>query len=241
MINLELEGRCAIVTGASNGIGKIIAQRLVASGAKVSGWDISPPKDDVLDDVQTFDISDEAEVKKAMANVEEAFGRVDILVNAAGIIGPSGPVVDYEVSDWNQIMSINLTGVFLTCRAVVPEMRKQSYGRIVNIASVAAKDGNLNLAAYSASKAGVVGLTKSLAREEAENGVLVNCITPGLIATDMIKSLSEENLAWSRSRIPMGRIGQPEEVAAMVGWLCSEECSFSTGAVFDISGGRSTY
>jgi 3-oxoacyl-[acyl-carrier protein] reductase len=169
------------------------------------------------------------------------FGGIDVLVNNAGISGPNMPTWEYPLEDWRRVLDINLTGVFLCCRAIVPHMIASGYGRIVNVASVAGKEGNPNAPAYSASKAAVIALTKSLGKELARTGVVVNCVTPAAVRTAIFDQMSEEHVQFMLSKIPMGRFGQVDEVAALVGWLCTEECSFSTGAVFDLSGGRATY
>jgi 3-oxoacyl-[acyl-carrier protein] reductase len=180
-------------------------------------------------------------VRDAFQSTIRRAQRIDALVNSAGITGPNMKVWDYPLDAWKQVMDVNLTGLFLCCREVVQAMRAANYGRIVNIASVAGKDGNPNASAYSASKAAVIALTKSLGKELADTGVRVNCVTPAAVKTAMFEQMTEAHIQFMLSKIPMGRFGTPEEIAAMVGWLCTEDCSFSTGAVFDLSGGRSTY
>jgi 2-dehydro-3-deoxy-L-rhamnonate dehydrogenase (NAD+) len=187
------------------------------------------------------DVAQEESVAKAVDATRQHSARVDALVNSAGITGPNVKVWDYPVDAWRQVMDVNLTGLFLCCRAIVPLMREANYGRVVNIASVAGKDGNPNASAYSASKAAVMALTKSLGKELADTGVRVNCVTPAAVKTAIFDQMSQEHINFMLSKIPMGRFGTPEEVASLVGWLCTEDCSFSTGAVFDLSGGRSTY
>jgi 3-oxoacyl-[acyl-carrier protein] reductase len=187
------------------------------------------------------DLTQADSVKAAADATFSAFGRVDILVNNAGIAGANKKVWEFTPDEWQQVLQVNLFGVFLCCHAIVPKMIEQSYGRIVNIASIAGKEGNPNASHYSASKAGVIALTKSLAKETARSGVIVNCITPAVIETDILKQMSQEHIDYMLSKIPMGRFGLKEEAGAMVAWLCSQECSFSTGAVFDLSGGRATY
>jgi 3-oxoacyl-[acyl-carrier protein] reductase len=189
----------------------------------------------------TVDVSQHASVQAAVKATLLIAPRVDALVNSAGVTGPNVKLWDYPVDEWRQVMEVNLNGLFLCCREWAPHLRANNYGRIVNIASVAGKDGNPNASAYSASKAAVIALTKSLGKELADTGVRVNCITPAAVKTAIFEQMTPEHIAFMLSKIPMGRFGTPEEVAAMVGWLCSEECSFSTGAVFDLSGGRSTY
>jgi 2-dehydro-3-deoxy-L-rhamnonate dehydrogenase (NAD+) len=229
MNRLDFAGRHAIVTGGAQGIGAAIAKRLQAGGARVTVWD--------LDGSPKVDVSDAASIAAALKDV----GKVDILVNNAGIAGVNKPTVDYPVEEWERVLRINLTGQFLCCRAVAPRMVKAGYGRIVNIASIAGKEGNPNAVAYSASKAGVIALTKSLGKELAQNGVLVNCVTPAAAKTAIFEQMTQSHIEYMRSKIPMGRFVEVDEIAALVCWLASEECSFSTGAVFDISGGRATY
>lgn len=248
MNQLDFKGRHAVVTGGAAGLGYGFAERLIASGGSVSLWDRDQeavgkaaaalgPKAHAL----AVDVSQQPSVAKAVAATLAHSGRIDALINSAGITGPNTKVWDYPVDAWRQVMDVNLTGVFLCCREVVPHMRTQNYGRIVNIASVAGKDGNPNASAYSASKAGVMALTKSLGKELADTGVRVNCVTPAAVKTAIFDQMTQEHIAFMLSKIPMGRFGEIEEVAALVAWLCTEDCSFSTGAVFDLSGGRSTY
>jgi len=251
MNQLDFEGRHAVVTGGATGLGFGIAQRLVASGGSVTLWDRDEaaagraaealgPKAFAL----KVDVTQQPSVAKAVAATLAHAPRIDALVNSAGITGPNVKLWDYPVDEWRQVMEVNVNGVFLCCREVVAQMRKQGTkgeGRIVNIASVAGKEGNPNASAYSASKAAVIGLTKSLGKELADTGIRVNCVTPAAVKTAIFDQMTPEHIAFMLSKIPMGRFGTVEEVAALVGWLCTEDCSFSTGAVFDLSGGRSTY
>jgi 2-dehydro-3-deoxy-L-rhamnonate dehydrogenase (NAD+) len=248
MNRLDFEGRHAVVTGGATGLGRGIAQRLIASGGSVTLWDRDAeaaektawslgPQASAL----KVDVAQQPSVAKAVAATLARAGRIDALVNSAGITGPNVKLWDYPVDAWRDVMEVNLNGLFICCREVVPQMRKQGYGRIVNIASVAGKDGNPNASAYSASKAAVMALTKSLGKELADTGIRVNCVTPAAVKTAIFDQMTPEHIAFMLSKIPMGRFGTVEEVAAMVGWLCTEDCSFSTGAVFDLSGGRSTY
>jgi 3-oxoacyl-[acyl-carrier protein] reductase len=229
MNKLDFAGRHAIVTGGSAGIGAAIAKRLAASGAKVTLWD--------LDGSPRVDVSD----PKSIENALQGIGKVDILVNNAGIAGKNVPTVDYPIEEWERVLRVNLTSQFLCCRAVAPLMVRAKYGRIVNIASVAGKEGNPNAVAYSASKAGVISLTKSLGKELAQAGVLVNCVTPAAAKTAIFDQMTKQHIDYMLSKIPMGRFVEVDEIAALVCWLASEDCSFSTGGVFDISGGRATY
>jgi 3-oxoacyl-[acyl-carrier protein] reductase len=250
MNKIDLAGRAAVVTGGARGIGRAIAERLLASGAKVVLWDrdaaaltmtiaeIGAP--DTIHGTGV-DVTDEASIAAGVAAARARFGKIDILVNNAGITGGNAKSWDLAPADWRRVLEVNLTGPFLTCRAIVPGMIAQKYGRIVNIASIAGKEGNPNAAHYSASKAGVIALTKSIAKETADAGVIVNCITPAAVRTAMFDQMSQAHIDFMLSRIPMGRFGKVEELAALVAWLSSEECSFSTGAAFDISGGRATY
>jgi 2-dehydro-3-deoxy-L-rhamnonate dehydrogenase (NAD+) len=241
---IDLRGRFAIVTGGGSGLGHAIAMRLHQSGARIAVWDIHPaaaPQTPAEFLSITADVSDFTSLQTALAKTRDSFPRIDILINNAGITGLNANTWDYSIADWKKVTSVNLDGVFYCSKLIVPVMREQNYGRIVNIASVAGKDGNPNAPAYSASKAAVIALTKSLGKELADTAIRVNCVTPAAVRTPLFSQMTEEHIAFMLSKIPMGRFGTPEEVAAMVAWLCSEECSFSTGATFDISGGRSTY
>ena len=233
MNKLDFAGRTAVVTGGAQGIGAAIAKRLQASGAKVRVWD--------LDGSPKVDVSDDSSVQKALKATLSDLGKIDILVNNAGIAGKNVPTVDYPIEEWERVLRINLTSQFLCCRAVAPHMVKARYGRIVNIASIAGKEGNPNAVAYSASKAGVISLTKSLGKELAQGGVLVNCVTPAAAKTAIFDQMTQQHIDYMLSKIPMGRFVEVDEIAALVCWLASEDCSFSTGGVFDISGGRATY
>ena len=248
MNQLDLAGRHAVITGGATGLGFAIAQRMLASGGSVTLWDrdgAAAAKACAELGSQAkwvaVDVGDHASVVAATRETLAHAPAVDALVNSAGITGPNTKVWDYPVDAWAQVMQVNLNGLFYCCREIVPHMRTRNYGRIVNIASVAGKDGNPNASAYSASKAAVMALTKSLGKELADTGVRVNCVTPAAVKTAIFDQMSPEHIQFMLSKIPMGRFGTPEEVAAMVTWLCTEDCSFSTGAVFDLSGGRSTY
>jgi 3-oxoacyl-[acyl-carrier protein] reductase len=248
MNQLDFKGRHAVVTGGATGLGFAIAQRLLQSSGSVTLWDRDQNAAEKAAaqlgskaSAVTVDVAQHASVQAAVKATLLIAPRVDVLVNSAGVTGPNVKLWDYPVDDWQQVMDINLTGLFMCCREWTPHLRANNYGRIVNIASVAGKDGNPNASAYSASKAAVIALTKSLGKELADSGVRVNCVTPAAVKTAMFDQMSPEHIAFMLSKIPMGRFGTPEEVAAMVAWLCTEECSFSTGAVFDLSGGRSTY
>jgi 3-oxoacyl-[acyl-carrier protein] reductase len=236
-------GRSAIVTGGVSGIGAGIAARLAAEGARVSLWDhdaAALAKADAPHKA-TVDVTDAAAVQRATDETAGALGRIDILIACAGITGPNATVWEYPVAQWDRVIDVNLNGVFYCNRAVVPHMQRNGYGRIVNIASIAGKEGNPNAAAYSASKAGVIGLTKSLGKELATSEIRVNCVTPAAVRTPLFEQMTQQQVDWMLSKIPIGRFGGIDEVASLVCWLASEECSFSTGAVFDISGGRATY
>ena len=230
---MRFAGRRAVVTGGLSGIGEAVARRIAAEGGKVVVWDMNGG-------IKT-DISDFDSVQAAAAETLKQLGGVDILVNSAGIAGPTATVTDLKLEDWHRTIAINLNGTFYTNRAVVPHMVAQGYGRIVNIASIAGKEGNPNASAYSASKAGVIGFTKSLAKELAKSGVTVNSVTPAAVRTPIFDQIPQSHVDFMLSKIPMARLGKIDEVASLVCWLASEECSFSTGAVFDISGGRATY
>ena len=250
MNNIDLTGRCAIVTGGARGIGVAIATRLLQSGASVSLWDMDAAALDeataklkplgrthtVVVDVTRVDSVDAAATSSA-----QALGKLDILVNNAGIAGANAKTWETDPVEWRRVLDINLTGPFHCCRAVIPHLLRNGYGRIANIASIAGKEGNPNAAHYSASKAGVIALTKSLGKELATSNVVVNCVTPAVIETDILKQITQAHIDYMLSKIPMGRFGQTGEAAALVAWLCSEDCSFTTGAVFDLSGGRATY
>ena len=248
MNQLDLQGRHAVITGGAVGLGFAVAERFLASGGTVTLWDINP---DALAKAKAalgagahsvaVDVASHAGVVEAVKQTVANNPVIDALVNSAGITGPNVKLWDYPPEQWMQVQQVNLNGLFFCCREVVPHMRARNYGCIVNIASVAGKDGNPNASAYSASKAAVIALTKSLGKELADTGVRVNCVAPAAVKTAIFDQMSPEHIAFMLSKIPMGRFGTPEEVAAMVGWLCTEECSFSTGAVFDLSGGRSTY
>jgi 2-dehydro-3-deoxy-L-rhamnonate dehydrogenase (NAD+) len=239
----RFSGRSAIVTGGVSGIGAGIAARLHAEGARVSLWDHDAA---ALAEAEaphkiTLDVTDASAVQRAADETAATLGKIDVLIAGAGITGPNATVWDYPVADWDRVIDVNLNGVFYCNRAIVPHMLHNDYGRIVNIASIAGKEGNPNAVAYSASKAGVISLTKSLGKELAQTGVLVNCVTPAAAKTAIFDQMTEEHIKYMLSKIPMNRFVTVEEIASLVCWLASEDCSFSTGAVFDISGGRGTY
>jgi NAD(P)-dependent dehydrogenase (short-subunit alcohol dehydrogenase family) len=247
MNRIDLEGRHAVVTGGAQGLGFAMAQRMIQSGAKVTLWDMDDvvlaKACDELGDAASGDVvevSDWEQVERARI-ATLARGPVDIIVNSAGIAGPAAPLDNYDIAMWRRIIDINLTGTFLVNRAFVPDMKARNYGRIVNIASIAGKEGNPNASAYSASKAGVIGLTKSLGKELAGFDIAVNCITPATAQTRILEQLTPEFIEYMRVRIPRGRFLEVEEAASMVAWLVSAENSFTTAAVFDLSGGRATY
>lgn len=243
----RFRGKSAIVTGGASGLGLEVATRIVAEGGKVVLWDINPEalaaaqKSSGAHSIHAVDVSNHAAVVQAAKDSFAALGRIDILVASAGITGATVPVSEFPVESWLRVIDVNLNGLFYCCREVLPFMAQNGYGRIVNIASVAGKEGNPNASAYSASKAGVIGLTKSLGKENATKGILVNCITPATFESAILAQLPQSQIDYMRSKIPMGRLGEAAENAALVCWLASEECSFSTGATFDISGGRTTY
>jgi 3-oxoacyl-[acyl-carrier protein] reductase len=243
----RFSGRTAVVTGGASGLGLLAAKRIVQEGGRVSLWDLNAS---ALSEAQKeipgahyvpINIGCHKSVIVAARQSQEALGKVDILINSAGITGATVPVQDFPVDSWLQVMEVNLNGTFYCCREIVPAMLAQGYGRIVNIASVAGKEGNPNASAYSASKAAVIGFTKSLGKELATSGILVNCVTPATFESPILDQLPKSQVDYMRSRIPMGRLGEVAEIAALVCWLASEECSFSTAATFDISGGRTTY
>lgn len=235
MNRIDLEGRVALIGGGAGGIGTAVRERFIASGASVVTWDLSDRADDQVD------VTDEAAVTRGMAGIIGKFGRIDILVNAAGITGPDVPIEHYSLADWRRTLDVNLTSTFLCCKAVVPSMRARNAGRIVNIASIAGKEGNANMTGYAAAKGAVIAMTKALGKELASTEIRVNAIAPAVIETALVKQMTEATFKTVVAKIPMGRMGRPEEVAAMVAWLSSDECSFSTGATFDLSGGRATY
>ena len=250
MNQIDLKGRKAVITGGAQGIGFSIASRLIASGATLSLWD----RDEVLLNqaqtelsntgevsIEVVDVASAESVRKATTSTLTKHGRIDILVANAGIAGPNFKSWEYPLDAWKQVIDINLTGVFLCCSAIVPYLLEQGYGRIVNVASIAGKEGNANASAYSASKAGVIAFTKSLGKETANKNIAVNCITPAAARTRLFDQMSQEHIDFMLSRIPRGRFLEVDEVSSMVAWLVSEENSFTTGAVFDLSGGRATY
>jgi len=244
----NFDGQTAIVTGGAQGIGLAVTKRLVAGGAKVAVWDmdsaaLTTPEGMFGNAIAAFavDISDLAAVESAMAATVDRLGEVQVLVNSAGIAGPNAPVTDYPPEAWSQIMRVNLDGTFYTNRTVVARMKATGYGRIVNVASVAGKEGNPNASAYSASKAGVMAFTKSLGKEVAGQDIAVNCVTPAAARTRIFDQMKQEHIDYMLSRIPRGRFLEVDEAASMIVWLCTAENSFTTGAVFDLSGGRATY
>ena len=249
MNRIDLEGRIVIVTGAGQGIGLAVAELLVASGATVSLWDRDASALDAAgrqasmaqEDFRIVDVADASAVAEGTRQVIERFGKIDILVSNAGIAGPNHTLWDYPLNDWYRVVEVNLYGTLHCCRAVMPHMIKSGYGRIVNVASIAGKEGNPNASAYSAAKAGVIALTKSLGKETAKSNIAVNCITPAAARTAIFDQLSKEHIDYMLGKIPRGRFAELNEIASMVAWLVSEENSFTTGAVFDLSGGRATY
>ena len=236
-------GRVAVITGGASGIGAGIAARLAAEGARLSLWDMDTAGLEKSGAAHTvkLDVTDSGAVDRAAIDTVAALGQIDILVTSAGITGPNLPTWEYPAAAWDKVIDVNLKGVFYCDRAVALAMRKRNSGRIVNIASIAGKDGNPNASAYSASKAGVIGLTKSLGKELADTGIRVNCVTPAAVKTPLFSQMTQQQIDWMLSKIPIGRFGEIDEVASLVLWLASDECSFSTGGVFDISGGRATY
>jgi NAD(P)-dependent dehydrogenase (short-subunit alcohol dehydrogenase family) len=248
MNKIDLNGRCAVVTGGAQGFGKAIAERFVASGAKVAIWDHDLPLAEktakhIGPNVTAIkvDVTDLAAVEKARDATLAALGKIDILVNNAGIAGVNKTVWETDLDEWRKVLRVNLDGPFICCKAIVPDMIKNGYGRIVNIASIAGKEGNPNAAHYSSSKAGVIALTKSLGKELAAHDILVNAVTPAAAKTAIFDQLTQQHIDFMLSKIPKNRFVLVEELASMVAWLASQDCAFSTGAVFDISGGRATY
>ena len=249
MINFNLSNRVAIVTGGAQGFGLAISERFIQSGAKVIIWDID--KEAVETAIkkinsknciyQIVDVTNFEEIKKNLNDIESNHGKIDIFINNAGIAGINTTVAEYPLEEWNKVIDLNLNAVFYCCKAVVPFMIKNNYGRIVNIASIAGKEGNPNASAYSTSKAGVIGLTKSLGKELALKNIAVNCVTPAAAKTRIFDQMTEKHIDYMLSKIPRNRFAKVEELASLVAWLVSEENSFSTGAVFDLSGGRATY
>lgn len=250
MNRIDLHGQFAVVTGGARGIGYAIADRLLDSGASCCLWDrdearlskaarVLSPKGAVH--TVTVDVSDPNSVERAADATFRLNDRTDILVNNAGIAGPTKRTWDITPEEWQEVLQVNLFGVFLCCRAIVPRMLEQQYGRIVSVASIAGKEGNPNASPYSATKAGVIGLTKVLGKELAKDGVIVNCVTPAVIETEILETVPQSHIDYMLSKVPMGRVGKAAEVAAMVAWLCSSDVSFTTAGVFDLSGGRATY
>ena len=249
MIKYDLNNRVAVVTGGAQGFGLAITERFIEAGAKVAIWDIDESAaKEAIDKVksehlshQVVDVTNFEIVNKNLEEVEKKFGKIDIFVNNAGIAGMNTTVAEYPLDEWKKVMDLNLNSVFYCCKAVVPFMLKNEYGRIVNIASIAGKEGNPNASAYSTSKAGVIGLTKSLGKELAQNNIAVNCVTPAAAKTRIFDQMTEEHINYMLSKIPRNKFAKVEELASLVTWLASEENSFSTAAVFDLSGGRATY
>lgn len=242
--------KTALITGAARGIGKAIASRLLKDGMTVVIADIdeavtNKAADELANLGEPYpiavDITDTASVRGMVDRVLNRYSSIDVLVNNAGIAGKAAPVVEYPEQEWRRVLAVNLDAVFYCCKAALPSMLARGSGRIVNVASISGKEGNPNMSAYSSSKAGVIGFTKALAKEVATKGIYVNCVTPAVIETEILTQLTDEAVNYMVAKIPMNRVGKPDEVAALVSWLASDECSFSTGAVFDISGGRATY
>jgi NAD(P)-dependent dehydrogenase (short-subunit alcohol dehydrogenase family) len=250
MNQLDLKGRVAVVTGGARGIGYAVAERVLRSGGTVALWDIDAAKlNDACEKLSglgavakcSLDLTEDSAVQAATQATVARFGKIDILINNAGITGGNAPTWELDPKAWRRVIEVNLVAPYLTSRSIVPLMRERGYGRIVNVASVAGKEGNPNASHYSASKAGLIGLTKSLAKELATQGILVNCVTPAVAKTDLFSQMTQQHIDYMLAKIPMNRFVEPNEIAATVCWLASEECSFATGAVFDISGGRATY
>ena len=249
MINFDLSNRVAVVTGGAQGFGFAISERFIKSGAKVIIWDIDKKAtEEAIEKLnskecsyQLVDVTNFDEIKKSLSDIETKYGKIDIFINNAGIAGKNTTVAEYPIEEWKKVIELNLHAVFYCCKAVVPFMDKNNYGRIVNIASIAGKEGNPNASAYSTSKAGVIGLTKSLGKELALKNIAVNCVTPAAAKTRIFDQMTEEHINYMLSKIPRNKFAKVEELASLVSWLASEENSFSTAAVFDLSGGRATY
>ena len=249
MIKFDIENRVAVVTGGAQGFGLAITERFIESGAKVIIWDIDENEaKKALEKVnsknlsyQIVDVSDFKSINEKLSEIESSHGKIDIFINNAGVAGMNTTVAEYPIEEWNKVINLNLNAVFYCCKAVVPFMEKNNYGRIVNIASIAGKEGNPNASAYSTSKAGVIGLTKSLGKELAQKNIAVNCVTPAAAKTRIFDQMTEEHINYMLSKIPRNKFAKVEELASLVTWLSSEENSFSTAAVFDLSGGRATY
>lgn len=243
----RFSGRAAVITGGASGLGKAVAHRIAQEGGAVSLWDVNRAAldaaraDVAATHIAEVDVSDHAAVARAAKEAYETLGRIDILVNSAGITGATVPVQDFPIDSWHRTLAINVNGVFFACREVIPYMLANTYGRIVNVASVAGKEGNPNASAYSASKAAVIGFTKSLGKELAQRGILANAITPATFESPILQQLPQSQVDYMRAKIPMGRLGEVAESAAMICFMASEECSFTTGATFDTSGGRTTF
>ena len=243
----RFSGRTAVITGGASGLGKAVAQRIVQEGGAVSLWDVNhgtlqAARDEVAaSHIAQVDVSDHAAVARTAQETHRALGRIDILVNSAGITGATAPVQDFPIDSWHKTLAVNVDGVFFACREIVPIMLANGYGRIVNVASVAGKEGNPNASAYSASKAAVMGFTKSLGKELALRGILANAITPATFESPILKQMPQSQVDYMRGKIPMGRLGEVTESATMICFMASEECSFTTASVFDTSGGRTTY
>jgi 3-oxoacyl-[acyl-carrier protein] reductase len=250
MNQIDLKGRTAVVTGGAKGIGYSTAERFLASGAAVSLWDLDGArlaeaqadlagKGEV--EAEILDVTDPAALARATQATLDRFGAIDVLVANAGVVGVMKTTWEHTLEDWERILRLDLTGVFLTCRAVIPHMLERGYGRIVTVSSIAGLEGNANNSAYSAAKAGIIALTKSLGKELAKSGVIVNCVTPSGIETELLVGITQEYFDAMMAKMPIGRLGSPEEAAALIAWLASEDCSFSTGAVYDLTGGRAVY
>ena len=249
MIKFDIKNRVAVVTGGAQGFGLAITERFIESGAKVVIWDIDENEaKKAMEKVksknlsyQIVDVSDFNKINEKLTEIESSHGKIDIFINNAGVAGMNTTVAQYPIEEWNKVINLNLNAVFYCCKAVVPFMEKNNYGRIVNIASIAGKEGNPNASAYSTSKAGVIGLTKSLGKELAQKNIAVNCVTPAAAKTRIFDQMTEEHINYMLSKIPRNKFAKVEELASLVTWLSSEENSFSTAAVFDLSGGRATY